>query len=71
MHLIFVVNLNRGSTTNLIVFVSFCSFFMQSSLNEMYYYHYYYLLIKLSFTCQPEKFPWSGLQLVTRAIHQG
>ena len=49
---------------------------MQSSLNEVYYYYcycyyYYYLLIKLSFACQPEKFPWSGLQLVTRAIHQG
>ena len=48
---------------------------MQSSLNEVYYYYcycyyYYYLLIKLSFACQPEKFPWSGLQLVTRAIHQ-
>ena len=30
-----------------------------------------YLFIKLSFACQPEKFPWSGLELVTRAIHQG
>ena len=35
-----------------------------------YYYYYYYLLIKLSFAFQPEKFPWSGLQLVTKAINQ-